>query len=287
MLLCSCIPWSVSCLLQKQNISGLNNMKTVRIINCQVLSFSEKLSKDRIDRALAAFGAIVIRRILCFALYLLGLNRQDIGKFLDLPPETVKSIIKVLMADGLSALEDRRRRPAAPTPQVCSELPPITLKQEGPLILVDLGAQDRKLKLDQHDTLQLRTILLTMLNAGLLTNQQVAEAIGLTPQRTMALAQLLMQNGALSLVDKREGQKQDYRVTPEIKAELIQQFAVHVITGGPTSGTSISDQLKQRCQITVSARTVRHHLGKLGLPKIKHSLPRLVAAVKKTSKNGV
>jgi hypothetical protein len=274
-------------MLQQQNICGLNNMKTVRIINCQALSFSEKLSKDRIDRALVAFGASVIRRILCFALYLLGLNRRDIGKSLDLPPETVKSIIKVLMADGLSALEDRRRRPAAPTPQVCAELSPITLKQEGPLILVDLGAQDRILKLDQHDTLQLRTILLTMLNAGLLTNEQVAEAIGLTAQRTMALAQLLMQNGAFSLVDRREGQKQDYRVTPEIKAELIQQFTVHVITGGPTSGTSISDQLKERCQITVSARTVRHHLGKLGLPKIKHSLPRLVAAVKKTSKNGV
>jgi hypothetical protein len=263
-------------------------MKAIRIINCQTLSFSDKLSRDRIDRALGVFGATVIRRLLCFALYLFGLNRQDIGKSIDLPAETVKSTIKALMIDGLSALEDRRRRPFAPIPQVSPEqLPSITIKQEGQLIVVDLGAQDRQIRLGQHDPLQVRIILLTMLNSGLLMNKQVADAIGLTPPRTTALAQQLMQNGALSLVDKREGQKQDYRVTPEIKAALIEQFAVDVITGGSTSGASISDQLKERCQITISDRTVRHHLGKLGLPTIKHTLPQLVTAVKKTSKNGV
>jgi hypothetical protein len=269
------------------NKYGLNDMKTIRIINCQVLPFSDKLSRNRIDRALEAFGGIVIRRLLCFALYLLGLNRKDIGKSLDLPAETVKSIIKVLMMEGLSALEDRRRRPFAPITQVSPKLPPVTLKQEGQLLVIDFGAQDRQLKLHQRDTLQLRIILLTMLNSGLLADQQVAEAIGLTPPRTATLGKQLLQNGALSLVDKREGQKQEYRVTPDIKAELIQQFAVDVITGEPTSGTSISGQLKERCQITIPARTIRHHLGKLGLPKIKDSLPRLVAAVKKTSKNGV
>jgi hypothetical protein len=90
-----------------------------------------------------------------------------------------------------------------------------------------------------------------------------------------------MQDAALSLVDKREGQKQDYRVTPVMKAELIQQFAVDVITGEPTSGSSISSQLQQRCQITIPARTVRHHLGRLGLSRIKHSLPELVGSIKK------
>lgn len=262
-------------------------MKTIRTINCQALSLSDKLSRDRIDRAVKAFGADVIKRLLCFVLYLLGLNRQDIGKSLDLPAETVKSIIKALIRDGLGALEDRRRQTSAFIPPACPKLPPITLKQEEQIVVVDFGAQDRQLKLNQQDPLQLRIVLLSMLNSGLLTNQQVAQAVGLTPPRTTTLAQRLMQDGALSLMDKREGQKQDYRVTPETKAELIQQFAVGVITGGPTSGTTISDKLKQRCQITIPARTVRHHLAKLGLPKIKYSLPQLVAAVKKTSRNGV
>ena len=204
-----------------------------------------------------------------------------------MPAETVKSMIKVLMSDGLAALEDRRRRAPAVVPRASSQLPPVTLKQEGELVVVDFGTRERQMRLDRHDPLQLRTVLLSMLNSGFLTAQQVARAIGLTPARTATLAQQLRQKGAPSLVDKREGQQQDYRVSPEIKAELIQQFAVDAITGEATSGISISEQLRERCQITISPRTVRHHLGKLGLPKIKHSLPELVAAVKKTSKNGV
>lgn len=233
------------------------------------------------------FGAALIKRLLSFALYLLGLHRQDIGKSLDLPAETVKSIVKTVIRDGLGALEDRRRKPSALIRPACPAPPPIALKQEEQLVVIDFGAQGRQLKLDRRDPLQLRTVLLSMLISGLLTNQQVAEAIGLTLPRTTTLAQRLMQDGALSLVDKREGQKQDYRVTPETKAELIQQFAVDVITGGSTSGASISDKLQQRCQITIPARTVRHHLAKLGLPKTKHSLPQLVAAAKKNFENGV
>jgi hypothetical protein len=86
-----------------------------------------------------------------------------------------------------------------------------------------------------------------------------------------------------ALLDQRQGQQQDYRLTPEVKAELIQQFAVDVIARGHTSGEAIAAELQQRCQITVPARTVRHHLARMGLPAIKHSLPRLLATVNKTS----
>ena len=80
-------------------------------------------------------------------------------------------------------------------------------------------------------------------------------------------------------------QKEDFVVTPSVKAELIQQFAVDVITSGRTSSAAISEKLKERCSIAVPDRTVRHHLSRMGLGSIKHSLPQLVAAVKKTSSN--
>lgn len=89
----------------------------------------------------------------------------------------------------------------------------------------------------------------------------------------------------MSLVDQRQGQKEDFVVTSSVKAELIQQFAVDVITCGRTSSTAISEKLKERCGIVVPDRTVRHHLSRLGLGSIKRSLPQLVAAVKKTSNN--
>ena len=124
-----------------------------------------------------------------------------------------------------------------------------------------------------------------MFNNGLLSKREVAEAIKLTPSHTATLARRLDEQGALSLVDRRQGQKQEYRVTAPVKAELVQQFAVDIITSGQTSGSKISNELKERCNIAVPARTVRHHLAQMGLREIKESLPQLLAVVKKTSSN--
>lgn len=123
-----------------------------------------------------------------------------------------------------------------------------------------------------------------MLNSGLLSNQQVAEVIGLTPGHTATLAHRLEQEDFSCLIDKRQGLKSEYRVTPQIKAELIQQFVVDAVAHGKVSSEAISAELKERCQITIPARTVRHHLARIGLPTIKHTLPKLLAAGKKNSK---
>ena len=65
----------------------------------------------------------------------------------------------------------------------------------------------------------------------------------------------------------------------------MQQFAVDVITSGQTSGSKISTELKERCNISIPARTVRHHLAQMGLREIKQTLPQLLAGVKKISSN--
>jgi predicted RND superfamily exporter protein len=88
-----------------------------------------------------------------------------------------------------------------------------------------------------------------------------------------------------SLIDKRKGQIQDYRFTPEIKAELIQQVAANAITGKPTSSRAVSEQINQRCNLVLPDRTVRLHMKKLGLPKISKTLPTLVEDLKKTPSN--
>jgi DNA-binding IclR family transcriptional regulator len=219
-------------------------------------------------------------------LYLLGLNRSAIGRTLGIPPETAKSILKAVIKEGLVAFEDRRRSSSAFLPQAPVQPRPITIGEDEGHIVVDFGIKGRSITLSREDPLQLKTVLLSMVNSGLLSTPQVAEAIQLTPSRTAALARRLHEEGALSLVDQRQGQKQDYRVPPRVKAELIQQFAVDVITRGRTSSSALSEELRQRCSIAVPDRTIRYHLSRLGLGGIAHSLPQLVAALKKTSNNG-
>jgi transposase len=257
-------------------------MEKIPLIDCQKLVFSTQLAENRTDRAQQLFSSGIIQRILCYALYLLGVNRRAVGQALGIPAETAKSIIKAINRDGLVALEDRRRQFSTFLPQASPEPQPITLREEEGRVVIDFGTSGRVLNLSQEDPLQVKTILLSMLNSGLLTKGQVAEAMKLSPSHTATLARRLDKQGALSLLDRRQGQKQEYSVPRKVKAELIQQFAADLITSGRTSGSKISAELKERCNITIPPRTVRYHLARMGLGKIKGSLPQLVSAVKKT-----
>lgn len=265
---------------------GLSMVDKTRFIDCRNLTFSPQLSQSRIGQAQESLGAGLIQRILCFALYLLGLDRSAIGRTLGIPTETAKSIIKAVRRDGLRAFEDRRLKSSTLLPKQASKEPsPITLRKDNDQLVVDFGIAERAIKLYRQDPLQVKTVLLSMLNSGLLSTRQVAEAIEFTPSHTATLARRLQEQGALSLLDQRQGPREDFVVTPNVKAELIQQFAVDAITSGRTSSTAISEELKERCGIAVPDRTIRHHLSRLGLRSIKRSLPQLVAAVKKTSNN--
>jgi transposase len=253
------------------------------LIDCQNLAFSSPLAKDRMQRAQQLLGSNVIQRFLCFALYLLGVKRSAIGGAIGISPETAKSIIKAINADGLCALEDRRRTLSIFLPQSQPQPAPITIGKAEEHIVIDFGVEGRQLLMPGENVLQIRTVLLSMLNSGLLSNRQVAEVIGLTPSHTATLARRLEHEDISSLIDKRQGQKSEYRVTPRIKAELVQQFVVDTVAHGKASSEAISAELKKRCQIIISARTVRHHLAGIGLPVIKHTLPKLLAEVKKNS----
>jgi transposase len=257
-------------------------MKKLPLIDCQNLVFSNQLSESRINQARQSIGASVIHRVLCYSLYLLGVNRKAVGQVLSIPTETAKSIIKAINRDGIVAFEDRRRQFSTFLPQTPWQPEPIKLRKEENHIIIDFGKDERTLKINQEDPLQIKTVLLSMLNSGLLTKSQVAEALDLSLSHIATLARRLREQGAMSLMDQRQGQKQEYRVPPEAKAELIQQFAIDVITSGRTSGSKISDELKQRCNITIAPRTVRYHLDRMGMGKIKKSLPQLVSAEKKT-----
>ena len=126
-------------------------------------------------------------------------------------------------------------------------------------------------------------MLLSLLNAGALSAQQCATVLGLSPAHCRTLArQLVTGDVAQALLDKREGQRRDYRVGPEQKAELIQQLAARAITGHSTSSTVLAEQVNARTQAGLSARTVRWHLHHLGLSKLGETLPELVESLKKT-----
>ena len=245
------------------------------------LTFSATHADKRVEAAQSTLGEGVVRKLLAYALFLMGGRREEIAQHLGLPLGTLLSLLTRITRHGLPALEDRRHATSGFLPPV-AEAPKIELVSGEAGITVDLGVE-RTVWLAATNPLQSKVFLLTLLNHGLLELSQVADLLGYSQAHTARLARQLREADVPALIDKRQGQQQEYRVTPAVKAELIQQFVVDLIARGRTSGEAISEQLQARCGIHLPARTVRHHLAQLGLPAIRRSLPQLLAEVKKTS----
>lgn len=249
------------------------------MIKCQSSLFSQKLQDHRIAQAESILGTKVIKRFICFALYLLGIDRKSISDLMDTPTGTIRSIIRAILHDGLPALEDRRSHSSSFLPPQEKSIK-IDIHVEAQLVIIDLGALGH-LKIPRENTLQIKVILLTLLQNKLLSTRDAADVLNFSTVHTLNLAQKLYTDDITVLIDKRQGQKQEYRFTPDVKAELIQQFVLDIVTCGKASGKLLAKHLQERCELTLSERSIRDNINKLGLSKIKKSLPQLIAKLKK------
>ena len=248
------------------------------------LNFSKTHSNKRLEKAYKSFGVNVIKRIIGFSLFLLGAKREDIALYLQMPIGTFLSFLTRTDQHGLLAFEDRRK--FTPIKVVKTETPlKISLGVTEENVIIQLSSKNQSIIIPRQNILQCKVILLTFLNNGLLSAKEVSEVLGLSVRHTRELNTKIHDEDVYCLIDKRKGQIQDYRFTPEIKAELIQQVAANAITGKPTSSRLISEQINERCNLTLPDRSIRLHMKKLGLPKISEFLPTIVEDLKKTPSN--
>ena len=147
-------------------------------------------------------------------------------------------------------------------------------------MIVDFGVAGQ-LVIPRRNTLQTIVILLTLLDNNLISTREVSEVLGFSMAHTLNLAQKLHTDDITTLIDKRQGQQQEYRFTPEVKAELIQQFVLGIVSSGKSSGKLLANHLQERCELTLSERSIRDHISKLGLSRIKKTLPNLLSVLKK------
>ena len=250
-------------------------------MDCQVLKFSPALSKDRVDKAERVLGQKRLNKLICFVLYLLGVDRASLSSFLNIPAGTIRSLIRGINNQGLSAFEDKRQKNSTLTPMVAPITPPQFTVDNSTIYLV-CGQNRIAIQIPTENKIQRRVFLLTLLNEGLINKSTTAQSLGLSEDRVGKLARLLTKEDIECLIDKRQGQQQEYSFTPQVKAQLIEQFVIDIISGGKTSGKQLSENIKERCQLTLSPRSVSYHFQKLGLNFIKSSLPSCLSELKKT-----
>jgi hypothetical protein len=253
-------------------------------LNLGDLSFSSTHARKRSDKIRATLGADVLTRIVAFALFLLGAKREDIAKFVDMPLGTLLSFLTRMNSDGVVALQDRRGTSPSEKPlDHHKKEPRCSVAVEKGRVVVSCTSAGAELVIPSANLLQCKTVLFTFLTNGLLRAEDVAEVVAISGRRARELADNMRQGDVLALIDKHRGQQKDYLFTPEVKSELIQQVAANTLSGRPTSGRAIAEDLQQRCEMVLSERSVRLHLNKLGLARIADSLPKLLEAQKKTT----
>jgi len=254
-------------------------------MDCRMVDFLPKKSDQRIENAKSMFDQKALLRIFAFSLYMFGAQRKIISKLVGMPEESVKTTIRVVMRDGLQAFLDRRKTKHFSTPVIIKMTKPIiTVRIEDDWIVIDFNSNIKALRIPVAHKNQIRTVLLTFLNSGLLSNRETAQILEISDSHCRMLAGKILNNDIQdSLIDKRAGQLQELRVGPIQKAELIRQFAARTVTGHSTASDVLVELINENTQTKVSSRTVRWHMNKLGLVKIKKTLPELVDTLKKSS----
>jgi len=251
------------------------------MLNCLFdLKFSDNISKKRIEKAYKTLGINVVKRMLGFTLFILGAKRNDVAQHLNIPLGTFFSFLTRIDQYGLFAFEDMRKVPSLHVKKIEGPLE-ISLGMDDQNVSIQLGRENRFLSIPRNNHLQCKVVLLTFLNSGLLSAKDIAQTLRLSERHIRELSAKMHDQDAYALIDKRKGQLIDYRFTPEIKAELIQQFVAHAITDKPTSSHVISEHLSRRCNLNLPDRSIRLHVKKLGLSEIKKSLPEIVQTLKK------
>lgn len=253
-------------------------------MNSENLKFSQRLSEKRIEHAKKLLSAKVVQKLIAYTLFLLGASRSNISLSMNMPPGSVRSLILAVHRKGLPAFEDKRSRISAflppPSPKTV-----LRLEEHEECLRVKSEAGDLEIDIPRFNIGQKKVFLLTLLQNKFLNKKEVAEVLNLSQDRTGKLAGVLRNKDVKGIIDRRRGQKRDYLFTPDVKAELIQQFVIDIVTRGKISGEQLALHINQRCELALSPRSILHHLSALGLNRIKTSLPAKLAETKKNAKH--
>ena len=247
------------------------------IIDCRFLSFSPDLSINRISKAKLVFGEKVLKRIICFCLYILGMKRVDIAEAIKLPENTVRTMLKTLTKDGFPALSDRRKTQAQQIAKHSNEQKSnqgIKLTEIQDSVLISINGLE--MSVPKKNKQQLKAILLTFTSNGLISKTYATKLLNISPSHVGHLVKSLSENDLSCLLDKRRGQQKDHVFTPEIKSELILQYTTNAVSGKSTSGATLANDLKERAQLDLSDRSIRMYISKLGLKDMDKKLRSMI-----------
>lgn len=242
------------------------------------LNYSITNRNNRLAQARATLGVNFVNRIIAFAFFLLGANRKEIANYLEIPLDTLLSFFTRITKYGAAGFFDRRTNPVH-QPEVKNNKLTCTAKENQ--LELHFGNIVQTINVPDGNVLQFEGIILTFLDNGIISRDEAAKALNCSCGNTDKLLHKMRTEDISGLIDKRKGQQKDYVFTPEIKSELIIQFAANAVTGKPTTSPVLAVDLERRTSQKLSERSIRFHISGLGLKGKAGQLKKIIS-LKKT-----
>lgn len=237
-------------------------------MHCPQLPADQSLphGENRLEKAAQTLGKDVMKRLIIFVLYTLGFNRELIAKLFGYQVAGVKTLVDRILINGLEGFYDHRKTNIV-TEKTPSVVVADTEKHK------EISISEAVIVVPKDDILARKIISVTLAETGFLSNLEGAKILDYTPQAFGRLREKYRLKGSSGLIDQRQGQKSDYKVTPEIKAEILFQICTKVREDTTVSSEDISTALNE-CfpESKISPRTVRYHLNQLGFPHFRREL---------------
>jgi transposase len=245
-------------------------MQCTCLLNCQSLNKGQK----RLDRAIDALGADVMKKILGFSLYTLGYSYDYISRIIGLSEIGLKALFQDIYENGVERFLDKRKKVIFLGKQTNSKRDSQTVinyieheehvefKSNGPI----------SIKVGKNDDMGKRVFTLLFVDNNLLTQADGAKILGCKRLSVYQNLKKINSTGIKGLLDKRKGQTKDYKFDTEIKSEIIREYLLSIFDNRIPSKTSISKYLSEKFSGKYSEGSVALHLKKLGLSDIKDEL---------------
>ncbi|MBS4021604.1 MAG: hypothetical protein KGZ79_04185, partial [Dethiobacter sp.] len=188
-------------------------------MHCPQLPVEQSLShgENRLEKAAQTLGKDVLKRLIIFVLYTLGFNRELIAKLFGYQVAGVKTLVDRVLINGLEGFCDHRK-----TKIVSENKPSVAIADTETHKEINLS--EAVIAVPKDDILARKIISVTLVETGSLSNLEGAKILDYTPQAFGRLREKYRFQGSYGLIDQRQGQKSDYKVTPEVKAEILFQI---------------------------------------------------------------
>lgn len=238
---------------------------------------NQHMSEKRIDRAIELLGEEVVYRILAFSSYLLGWSQQEVAESFNYSVPGLKSLVQQVLMQGAERFMDQRKNEALPKStdrKIVEEMTPVEIRIDGDEDNVIIDIKSAILKLNTDDTLLRKVITMVLVDSEVLSKKAAADIMGSQPLAVIKNYKVFKEEGTKGLVDKRTGQKEDYKFDSKVKGELCYGYSMNILKGEKTSDSKLARYLTDALGREFSRRSVSYHMNLMGLNIIRSRLEK-------------